>query len=148
MKTIRVLTVVSLGLLAGLFANPLKADDFNKETIVKIDSPMKVGNVVLTPGKYDFQLAQTQTNQNVVWIRDARDYHLIATIFGNTAYRLQPSGDPSWVFYPTAPGQVPALKTWYFAGENSGVSFRNYNRNASMLAKNPTPDSGSVGGMK
>jgi hypothetical protein len=149
MKSIRVLTVVSLGLLTGFLANPLKADDFNKETIVKIDNPMQVGNVVLPPGKYDFQLAQTQTAQNVVYIRDASDYHLVATVLGDSAYRLYPHGKPGWVFYPSQPGQVAALKTWYFAGENAGVQFRDYKAPAATLARNPSSTStGAVGGMK
>ncbi len=149
MKSIRVLTVVSLGLLAGFFVNPLKADDFNKETIVKIDNPMQVGNVVLQPGRYDFQLAQTQTSQNVVYIRDASNYHLVATVFGDSAYRLYPHGNSTWVFYPSQPGQVAALKTWYFAGENAGIQFPDQKLPASTLAKNHTSSStGAVGGMK
>jgi hypothetical protein len=149
MKSIRVLTVVSLGLLAGFLSNPLKADDFNKETIVKIDNPMQVANVVLAPGKYDFQLAQTQTPQPVVYIRDANDYHLVATVFGNAAYRPVPHGKAGWTFYPSQPGQVAALKTWYFAGENDGIQFRDYKAPAATLAKNPGSNStGAVGGMK
>ncbi len=149
MKSIRVLTVVSLGLLTGFLANPLKADDFNKETIVTIDNPMQVGNVVLAPGKYDFQLAQTQTAQNVVYIREASDYHLVATVFGNSALRVNPRGKSGWTFYPSRPGQVAALKTWYFAGESAGIQFRDYNTPSAVVAKNPTSTStGTVGGMK
>ncbi len=149
MKSIRVLTVVSIGLLAGFLANALKADDLNKETLVRINNPMKVGNVVLPPGKYDFQLALTQTNMNVVYIRDAGDYHLVATVIGNTAYRLYPHGKPGWVLYPSVPGEEAALKTWYFAGETDGVQFRDHNKPLPALAKNPTPTStGTLGGMK
>ncbi len=149
MKSIRVLTVVSLGLLTGFLANPLKADDFNKETIVTIDNPMQVGNVVLAPGKYDFQLAQTQTAQNVVYIREASNYHLVATVFGDSAFRLYPHGKSGWVFYPSQPGQVAALKIWYFAGENNGIQFQDYKTPVPMVAKNHTATStGAVGGMK
>ena len=149
MKSIRVLTVVSLGLLAGLLARPLKADGLNKETIVKINHPMKVGNVVLPPGKYDFQLALTQTNMNVVYIRDAANYHLVATVIGNTAYRLYPHGKPGWVLYPSVPGEEAALETWYFAGETDGVQFRDNNKPLPVLAKSHTSTStGAVGGMK
>ncbi len=149
MKSIRVLTVVSLGLLAGFLANPLKADDFNKETIVKIDNPMKVGNVVLPPGKYDFQLALTQTNMNVVYIRDARNNHFVATVIGNSAYRPVPHGNSGWTFYPSVPGEEAALKTWYFAGETDGIQFPDYNQPLPVLAKSHTSTStGAVGGMK
>ena len=149
MKSIRVLTVVSLGLLAGFFANPLKADDFNKETIVRINNPMKVGDVVLPPGKYDFQLALTQTNMNVVYIRDARNFHLVATVIGNAAYRIAAHGKPAWTFYPSVPGNVAALKTWYFAGETDGIQFRDYNKPLPALAKSHTSTStGTLGGMK
>ncbi len=149
MKSIRVLTVVSLGLLTGLLANPLKADDFNKETIVKINHPMQVGNVVLSPGRYDFQVVRTQTAENVVCIREAGDYHLVATVFGRPAYRAYPHNKSGWTFYRSRPGQVAALKTWYFAGENDGIQFRDYHTPSAVLAKNPTSNStGTVGGMK
>ncbi len=149
MKSIRVLTVVSLGLLAGFFANPLKADDFNKETIVKIDNPMQVQNTVLVPGSYIFELAGMQTSQNVVYIFNADNNHLVTTIIGNTAYRPQPDDNKILTFYPVASGQVTALKTWYFAGENTGVQFNDLNPKTPVMAKNHTNTAGgAVGGMK
>ena len=149
MKSIRVLTVVSLGLLTGFLANPLKADDFNRETIVKINHPMQVGNVVLAPGRYDFQLVRTQTAENVVCIREAGNYHLVATVSGSPAYRAYPHDKSGWVLYPSRPGQVAALKTWYFDGESFGIRFRDYHTPSTVVAKNPTSNStGTVGGMK
>ncbi len=148
MKSIRVLTVVSLGLLAGFLASPLKADNFNRETIVKIDSPMNVSGTVLLPGSYVFELAYTQTAQDVVYIRDAHDFHLIATILGSAAYRAIPPGKSTWTFYPTAPGQVATLKTWFFSGDNNGIQFRNDSPRATTVAKAPTAATGAVGGMK
>ena len=148
MKSIRVLTVVSLGLLAGFLASPLKADNFNKETIVKIDNPMNVSGTVLLPGSYVFELAATKTAQDVVYIRDAHDFHLIATILGNAAYRPTPYGKSTWTFYPTAPGQVATLKTWFFSGDNNGVQFRDENAPAPVVAKAPPASTGAVGGMK
>ncbi len=148
MKSIRVLTVVSLGLLAGFLASPLKADNFNKETIVKIDSPMNVSGTVLLPGRYVFELAYTQTAQDVVYIRDAGDFHLVATILGDAAYRPTPYRKSTWTFYPTAPGQVTTLKTWFFSGDNNGVQFRDENPLAPVVAKAPTASTGAVGGMK
>jgi hypothetical protein len=149
MKSIRLLTVVSLGLLAGFLTNPLRADDFNRQTIVKINNPMQVGNVVLPPGRYDFQLLRTQTAENVICIREAGSYHLVATVSGSPAYRAYPHNKSGWVFYPSHPGQVAALKTWYFAGESLGIQFRNYHTPSSVVAKTPTsPTTGAVGGMK
>jgi hypothetical protein len=148
MKSIRVLTVVSLGLLAGFFANPLKADDFNKETLVKIDNPMQVQNTVLLPGSYIFELGPTPTDMNVVWIRNANNYHVVATIVGSSAYRLNPDSAKTLTFYHTAAGQVPTLKNWYFADENLGVHFDNVNPAANVMARNHTSTAGgSVGGM-
>ena len=148
MKSIRVLTVVSLGLLAGFLANPLQADNKNKETIVKIDSPMNVSGTVLPPGRYVFELAFTQTARDVVYIRDASDFHLVTTILGNAAYRPTPYRKSTWTFYPTAPGQVATLKTWFFSGDNDGVQFRDDNVPAGTGAKAPAATTGAVGGMK
>ncbi len=149
MKSIRVFTVVSLGLLTGLLANPLKADDFNRETIVSINQPMQVGDVVLQPGKYDFQLVRTQTAENVVCIREAGNYHLVATVSGSPAYRAYRHVNTDLVLYPSRPGQVAALKTWYFDGESFGIRFRDYHTPSAVVAKNPTSNpTGTVGGMK
>ena len=149
MKSIRVLTVVSLGLLAGFFTNPLKADDFNKETTVTIDNPVQVQNTVLLPGRYIFELGPTPTDMHVVWIRNADNYHLVATIVGDSAYRPNPDGTKTLTFYHTAAGQVPTLKDWYFADETLGVHFNNLNPVVPVMAKNHTSTAGGpLGGMK
>jgi hypothetical protein len=148
MKSIHLLAVLSLGVLAGSLASPLKADNFNKETVVKIDNPMNVSGTVLLPGRYVFELASTQTAQDVVYIRDAHDFHLIATVLGSAAYRPIPPDKSTWTFYPTAPGQVATLKAWFFSGDNNGVRFRNDNAPARALAQAPTAPTGAVGGMK
>ena len=148
MKSILVLTVVSIGLLAGFFANPLKADGFNKETLVKIDNPVRVQNTILVPGSYIFELGPSPTDMHVVWIRNANNFHLIATIVGNSAYRPNPEGTKNLTFYHTAAGQVPTVKNWYFADEDLGVHFDNRKPAVPALAGNPASTAGgSVGGM-
>jgi hypothetical protein len=150
MKAIRVLTVVSLGLFAGFFASPLKADSFNKATTVSIDNPVRVQNTVLLPGRYIFEIGPSQTDMSLVWIRNASNNHLVATIIGNSAYRPNPDGAQTLTFYHTAAGQLPTLKDWYFPGETLGVQFDNRNPAAPVMANNHTitQAGGPVGGMK
>ncbi len=150
MKATSVFSALSLCLLAGLIASPAKADDFNKETIVKIGAPLRVQNTVLIPGRYIFQIFDTQSGtQDMVQIFDADTDRLVTTVMGMPAYRVEPVDNQNMAFYHEPAGQVPALKIWYFAGENTGVEFTNAVAGRPAVARvAPATPATSVGGMK
>ena len=60
--------------------NQARADERNKETNVTLSAPMEIPGRVLPTGTYVFQLADSQTDREVVQIFNEDKTHIIATI--------------------------------------------------------------------
>jgi len=113
-------------LLAGIAMLPLtkaKADDWNKETNVTLSAPMEIPGQVLPAGNYVFQLADNQSDRNIVQIFNEDKIHIIATIAAIPAYRLEPSDSTVITREEEPAGHPEALSRWFFAGDVRGVGF-------------------------
>jgi hypothetical protein len=62
-------------------------------------------------------------DRRTVQIYNANENHLITTVLVNPAFRLD-AGDSEFKFYGVTEGQPPALRTWFYPGDNFGVEFR------------------------
>jgi len=102
----------------------LKADEWDKKTNIKIDQSIDVQGTVLPPGTYVMKLLGSPADRRTVQIFDDDDNHLIATFLAIPAYRLAPRGDSEFDFYEVAEGQPPALRTWFYPGDNLGFEFK------------------------
>ena len=110
--------------LATLTLTPAAhADEWNKLTIITINEPIQVPNMVLPPGKYAMQLLDSPSDRNIVQIFNADRTHLITTILAMPNYRLEPSGKTVLTFWETPPGQPKALRAWFYPGDNYGQEF-------------------------
>ena len=79
----------SLALMAAM-VTPVRADEWNKETRLEFNAPVEVPGKVLTPGKYVFKLADSDSDRNIVQIfsEDANGAQkLVATILAIPDYR-------------------------------------------------------------
>jgi len=113
----------TFGLLSISFAPLMRADNANKETVMKIDHPVQVQNIVLTPGEHVFKLTQPNSDHTIVSIYNADRTHLEGLLMGLPAYRPD-IGDELFAISQPDGNQPAVLHDWYFAGENSGVEFR------------------------
>ncbi len=150
MTRVSILATLSVSLLGGWLATPAKADEFNKETLIKIDQPVRVDKTVLLPGSYIFQLANSDASRDIVQIFNAADDHLITTVIGFRAEQVEPVDHTKLDFYQVPAGETAALRKWIFAGENDGIEFRTNETIVPALARtNPAASSSSsAGGMK
>jgi LPXTG-motif cell wall-anchored protein len=112
-----------LGLTAIAFAPAARADEWNKRTVMTINEPIQVPNRVLPPGKYVVKLLDSPSDRHIVQIFNADETHLITTILAMPNYRLEPSGKTVFTFWETPPGQAPALRAWFYPGDNYGQEF-------------------------
>jgi hypothetical protein len=65
----RVAAVATLGLASlGILAlNPvLKADEYDRKTVISISQPLEVPGVVLPPGTYVMKLFNSSSNRHIV----------------------------------------------------------------------------------
>jgi hypothetical protein len=117
-------TCCGIGLAAGVFAFRAKADEWNKKTILTVNNTIQVQDTVLAPGTYVLKLLDSPSERHVVQIFDQDQHHLIDTVMAMPNYRLQPTGHSRFMFYETPAGTAPALRAWFYPGDNFGQEFR------------------------
>jgi hypothetical protein len=116
-------TFGTMVVFAGLTILPsVKADDWNEETAVTLNTSVAIPGQVLQPGHYVFKLADSQTDRDIVQIFDQDQRHLIATVMALPAYRTEPTGETVITFEERSTGPE-AIGKWFFAGEQSGEEF-------------------------
>src|SRR5438477_11888627 len=75
----------SMALMAAM-VTPTMADEWNKETVLEFSGPVEVPGKVLTPGKYVFKIADSESDRNIVQIfsEDANGAQkLVGTVLGS-----------------------------------------------------------------
>jgi hypothetical protein len=112
-----------VGLLGAAFAPTMRADEWNKRTILTVNEAVQVPNATLQPGKYVMKLLDSPSNRHIVQIFDANEQHLITTVLAIPNYRLQPTGKTAFGFWETPAGQPKALRSWFYPGDNFGQEF-------------------------
>jgi hypothetical protein len=119
---------------AGLAAT-LSADAWNKKTELTVNERIQIPGATLTPGKYVVKLVDSQANRNIVQFTNEREDRVISTVVAIPNQRLQPTGKTEFDFYETAVGGAPALRAWFYAGDNFGQEFAYPEQSALELAR-------------
>jgi hypothetical protein len=119
---LRTIAVLAVGLMGSTLVPALQADEWDKKTNIKIDQSIDVQGTVLPPGSYVMKLL-LNSDRRTVLICDADDNRLIATVLAIPAYRPD-AGNSEFQFYGATEGRLPALRTWFYPGDNFGVEFR------------------------
>jgi hypothetical protein len=129
-------TIFCLSLAALAFSASVKADAWNKKTIVTISQPFEIpGDVVLPAGTYVFKLLDSASNRHIVQIFKEDQTHLCATILAIPNYRLEVTGKTVITFSERAAGEPQAIRAWFYPGDNFGQEFVYPKRRAAELAK-------------
>jgi hypothetical protein len=134
------LAVATIGLTAAALAPSLRADEWDKRTIMTINEPIQVPGKVLPPGKYVLKLMDSQSDRHIVQIFNADESQLQTTILAIPNYRLRVTGKTQFQFWETPPGQPKALRAWFYPGDNFGQEFA-YPKNMAteLSAQNRAP---------
>jgi hypothetical protein len=112
--------------VAGLFitaASTVRADEWNKRTVITINEPIQLPNTVLPAGTYVFKLLDSPSDRHIVQVFDKDETHLLTTILAIPNYRLQPTGKSAFAFWETQAGNPQALRAWFYPGDNFGQEF-------------------------
>jgi len=144
MKRFKVVaTIFCLSLAALAFSASVNADAWNKKTILSFSQPVEVpGDVVLPAGTYVFKLLDSASNRHIVQIFNEDQNHVYATVLAIPNYRLRVTGKTVITFTERAAGEPPAIKAWFYPGDNFGQEFVYSKRRADDFAKittSPTP---------
>jgi hypothetical protein len=112
--------------LALSFAFVATADEWDKRTVITVNQPMMVAGVpvvTLEPGKYVMRLLNSPSNRHIVQIFNEREDRLFTTVLAIPNYQLEPNGKSIFSFWETPPGNPPALRAWFYPGDNFGQEF-------------------------
>src|SRR5262249_46923147 len=112
-----------LGLAAGLLTFRAQGDQWDKKTTLTVDQPIQIVDTYLDPGTYVLKLVNSSNDRHMVYIYNARENHLINTIFAIPNYQLQPTGRSEFIFWETPPGTARAMRAWFYPGDNFGQEF-------------------------
>jgi hypothetical protein len=141
MNAIRLATFAAIA--AGVCLAPTaKADEWNKKTILTVKETIQLPNAVLQPGTYTLKLLDSQSDRHIVQVFDKDGMHLITTILAIPNYRLQPTGHSEFSFWEVPAGQPPAMRAWFYPGDNFGQEFaypKNLSQQIATIAKAPVP---------
>ena len=135
MKTLKgIITLCCIAALGAGIALNVNADAWNKKTIITISEPMQIPGATLTPGKYVFKLMDSSSNRHIVQVFTEDEKRVINTILAIPNQRLQPTGKSEFGFWEVPAGNTPALRSWFYPGDNSGHEFAYPKQEATKLS--------------
>jgi hypothetical protein len=120
-KYLSKLALVAAMSMAG--AGIVGAAEWDKKTIITTDETMQLPNMMLQPGTYVIKLADSDSNRHIVQFFDKDEKHLITTILAIPNERVRPTGKTVFAFWEVPAGQPPALRAWFYPGDNFGQEF-------------------------
>ena len=94
-----------------------------KKTVLTVHQPIRVESKILEPGHYVMKLLNSSSDRHILQIFNADETKLEMTILANPAYRQEPTADTRLTLSEMPGGQPPALRTWFYPGDNSGLEF-------------------------
>ena len=127
--------------LIGLSIKTARADEWNKEMILKFSGPVQVPGKVLQPGKYAFRLAESNSDRNIVQIFSIDDkgrQDFVATILAVPDFLMQTPDKPTVQFEERHVGDPEAIKSWFYPGANYGWHFV-YPKSEQLVSASVTP---------
>jgi hypothetical protein len=146
MNSIRLVALTSLAAMVS-FAPMARADQWDKKTILTVKEQIQLPNVTLEPGSYTFKLLDSQSDRHIVQIFDKDGMHIITTVLAIPNYRLQPTDKSAFSFWEVPAGQPPAMRAWFYPGDNFGQEFvypKNMSTQIAAAAKMTVPTTAAV----
>jgi hypothetical protein len=120
-------------LCMGSRAFELRADQWDKKTVLTVNNTIQIPGTTLTPGKYIFRLMDSSSNRHIVQVFNEEN-HVLATILAIPNYRLKPTGSSEFGFWEMPKDTPPALRSWFYPGDNFGQEFSYPKSEATQLS--------------
>jgi hypothetical protein len=110
-------------MLTVLAAPGVRADEWDKKTILTFSGPVQIPGATLPAGSYVFKLADLAGNRHVVQVFDKDEKKIIATLLAIPNDRLDASDEPVVLFSERPAGSPQAVKVWFYPGNRIGNEF-------------------------
>lgn len=142
MNLFKTATIIFCVTLIGVAVAPgVKADEWNKKTVVTFNVPVEIPGVhlagwsVLPAGTYVFKLLDSKSDRHVVQIFNKDEPIVYATVLTVPDHRLKATEKTVITFDERPTDQPEALRAWFYPGSNSGEEFVYPKSRAIELAK-------------
>lgn len=113
-----------MGLVCAVAVPVMKADSWNRRTVVTFHQPVEVPRHVLIPGTYVMKLLNLDSHRDIVQVTNRKETQVIATFFAVPAYQPNVVYDHTVFTYEERAANSPqAIKTWYYPGNPWGEEF-------------------------
>jgi hypothetical protein len=112
--------IVSAFVPAAKAASPSEAD---WPTTVTFAEPVQIGNLVLTPGNYEFRLTPGTIARCVIEIYSVDRGSWVGMAMGINDSRVDTSKRSGFTFVDMGSGAPKALEYWFYPDWNRGIKF-------------------------
>jgi len=132
---------LGLALMGAVFSPGVKADAWNRKTVMTFSGPVEIPGVhlkgwgVLPAGTYVFKILDSQSDRHIVQIFNQDESQILATILAIPNYRLKVTDKTVITFRERPAGEPEALRAWFYPGRNFGEEFVYPKARAVELAK-------------
>src|SRR5579871_1336200 len=142
MNRMKAITTVScVALIGAVLASNVKADAWDRKTVITFSGPVEIPGVhlagwgVLPAGTYVFKILASQSDRHIVQIFSQDEKTVYATILAIPNYRLKATDKTVVTFRERPAGEPEALRAWFYPGRNWGEEFVYPKEKAMALAK-------------
>jgi hypothetical protein len=112
--------VIAFVLILELAAH---ANEDNQSTTISFSEAVQVPGRILPAGTYQFALANSGSNRDIVWIFNADCTHLFATIETVPTELARETSGTSITLAQRPGGQPDAVVSWFYPGTETGHEF-------------------------
>jgi hypothetical protein len=126
---------LTLSLLGIVSVSAVRADDWDKKTVLTFSQPVEIPGQVLPAGTYTFKLADSMTDRHIVQIFNADGSQILATVMAIPDYRLTATDKTVIRFREVPRGSPEAIRAWFYPGNTVGQEFVYPKQRATQLAK-------------
>jgi LPXTG-motif cell wall-anchored protein len=122
--------------VASVMTPSANAQNGDRKSVVTFSEPVEIpGGTILPAGTYFFKLLNSDSGRWVVQIFNENQTHTYATVITVQDFRYHPTDKGVMTFAERPAGEPPAIKEWFFPGENFGREFVYPKNRALQLAK-------------
>lgn len=121
-------------LFAAFSPRSVRADDWNKKTVISFSDAVQVPGATLPAGTYVFKVAESNADRFIVQIFNQREDHVYATVLAIPDVHMTPADGTQVSFYEAPAGQPEPIKAWFYPGDNIGREFVYSNGEAALIA--------------
>ncbi len=97
--------------------------NFNRTTHLTFSTPVELPGVTLPAGTYTFRLSDSTSDRHVVQVLDKDGAKLHTTILAMPAKRLHVDEETVVTFHELPAEATPAVRYWYYPGDDIGQEF-------------------------